>query len=202
MPRTLVFAQQKGGAGKTTLLVQLAHAFAARGRAVRLLDLDPQGTLARWAAIRDDPRLPCTAAPDWQASSALRRAAEGAELLLVDLPGSADILQRAALRAASLVLVPAQPTPPDAWATAPTLAAAAKERAPARVVLNRVPARGASPAALAALGDAALLSATLGARVAFADAFAEGRAAAELAPRSRAAAEVRALADEVGGLLR
>lgn len=198
MTAVLVLAQQKGGAGKTTLAVQLAQAFAARGRRVRLADLDPQRSLSRWAALRDDPDLPCETVADWQASTALKRLSKEAELLVVDCPGNADILLRAALRAADLVLVPVQPSPVDAWASGPTLEACVKEKANHVVVFNRVPPRGgAMDATRAALAEHPILPETLGSRVAFSNAFLEGRAAAEISPRSKAAAEAGALADAI-----
>ena len=81
MTAILVLAQQKGGAGKTTLAVQLAHAFAARGRVVRLADLAPQRSLTRWAALRQPPDIPCETIPEWQASTGLTRAAAKAKVL-------------------------------------------------------------------------------------------------------------------------
>ncbi|SFI48680.1 ParA family partition ATPase [Albimonas pacifica] len=198
MTRTLVFAQQKGGAGKTTLLVQTAAALAAAGRPPSLVDLDPQRSLTRWNELRGADALPIESASEWQASTALRRAAKAGEIVLADCPGNADVLLRAAVRAADLVAIPCQPSPMDAWATQPILEMAAREKTPAVVILNRVPPRGgAGPAVEAALAEfgAEILPVTLGNRVAFSTAFLEGRAASEISPRSTAAREALALAE-------
>ena len=44
----ITLANGKGGSGKTTLAVLLAHALAESGKAVSVLDLDPQGTATNW----------------------------------------------------------------------------------------------------------------------------------------------------------
>lgn len=45
MARTLAVANQKGGVAKTTTVASLGAALAARGRAVLVVDMDPQGSL-------------------------------------------------------------------------------------------------------------------------------------------------------------
>ena len=45
MPRVIAVANQKGGVAKTTTVHSLGAAFAERGRAVLLVDLDPQACL-------------------------------------------------------------------------------------------------------------------------------------------------------------
>ena len=80
----------------------------------------------------------------------------------------------------------------------------AASRRPALLVVNRVPPRGsmaeAVMAELAALGPAA--AARLGNRVAFAASMGEGRTVMETEPAGKAAAEVAALAGELGERLR
>ena len=200
MTATITLAQQKGGAGKTTALVQIAVAAAMAGRRVAAIDLDPQGTLTRWAALREArpgaAPVRAEAATDWRAGVEIRRVAWDADLVLVDCPGGADEMLRAAVRESDLMLIPCQPASPDIWATIDTVAMAQKAGCPHAVLLNRVAPRGlAADAAAATLVEAgaALLPARLGARIAFATSFAQGAGVAETAPRSKAAAEAAAL---------
>jgi chromosome partitioning protein len=124
--------------------------------------------------------------------------------VLVDCPGAADVLLRAAMRGADLVLAPAQPSPPDVWATRATLKMAMREGALARVVLNRVSPRGgplAEVERLLAEDGAELLTTRIGNRVAFANAFLDGRGVTESPRAGKAAEEIAALVDEVIALL-
>ncbi len=204
----ITVAQQKGGAGKTTLAANLAAALAAERR-VAVLDIDPQRSLARWHALRAAQSgavpLALSDAAGWRLAGELDRLRQGHDILLIDSPPQIATESRIAVRAADLVLVPLQPSPPDLWAAEGTLALAAAERRPARLLFNRAPAAGrlrAEVAAEVARRGWPLLAAALGNRAAIAAAFARGLGITETAPKSVAAAELRAVLAEVGRLLR
>ena len=202
MGRIILLSQQKGGAGKTTLLTQLAAFHAGEGRSVTLIDLDPQRSAAGWHGARvarfgDGKGVTLAESAEWRAATDMKEHARKADIVLVDAPGSADVLGRGAMRAADFALIPCQPSMADVWASEATLEMAAKAGVPHALVLNRMPHRGrAAEAVLAHLtGEGApLLDARLGARAAFVEAFMTGTGVTEIAPRSKAADEVRALA--------
>lgn len=203
MGRIITLAQQKGGSGKTTVLAHLAAAWAEAGGSVALIDLDPQRSLTRWAGLRADPSMTLIESKDYRAAADMRAAARRHDVVLVDCPGAASAMLDAAVRESDLVIAPCQPSAMDAWATESVVEAAAKQRTPLRVLLNRVPARGGGlEEAVAALGPARanLLETRLGNRVAYAQAMLTGRTAPEIARRSAASAEIDALRAEIDGL--
>jgi chromosome partitioning protein len=204
MALVITVAQQKGGTGKTMLAANLAAALAAQRR-VALLDIDPQGSLTRWHGLRQRREAPATeltfsGVSGWRLSAELGRLTRAHDVVVVDSPPQIDTDAKLAIRGASLVLIPVQPSPPDLWAAEGTLELAAAEKRPARIVLNRV-------AAVSRVGDSVkaeiaqrrlpALRATIGNRTGFPAAFAEGLGVTEAAPRSAAAAELRALLTEL-----
>ncbi|MBB5515921.1 chromosome partitioning protein [Rubricella aquisinus] len=201
MSHILTFAQQKGGAGKTTALVQVAQALAAEGKRVGLLDLDPQGSLVAWGNLRGAQDMTVVQSSDWKASSDMRSLKRDHDVVLVDCPGNADILLRATIRDSDLVIAPVQPSVMDVWALTPVMEMAQKEKTPLHAFLNRVPPRGGNVEELAAMIDAPLLETRLGNRVVFSTAFMQGKTAAELQPRSKAAEEAADLAREIAALI-
>ena len=195
----IAVAQQKGGAGKTMLAANLAAHWASAHR-VALLDIDPQGSLTRWHAHRAAQNLVFSNVSGWRLRGELERLSREADILLIDTPPHIESDATRAIRAASLVLVPIQPSMPDLWAAAGTLKLAAAERRRVALVLNRTPAksrlRTAIEAELAA-GGLTLLPTTLGNRTAYAQAFAQGMGVTESARPTVAGAEMAALADAV-----
>ncbi len=64
--RILAVAVQKGGTGKTTLAASLAVAAAEAGERVAALDLDPQGSLAGWGALRSGDAVAVDRIQPWE----------------------------------------------------------------------------------------------------------------------------------------
>lgn len=207
----ITIAQQKGGAGKTTLAAQLAVAWAKARKKVAVIDIDPQRSLAGWHSVRcealgaDAGGIRLTEVAGWRLSTELDRLRADHDWIIIDSPPHAETDAKAAIRAADLVLVPVQPSPMDLWAIGPTLEAARKEKTSALLVLNRMPPRGNLPDRVAAqLAENAVPVAKtqLGSRIAFAASMMEGLGVLETQPRSTAAQEIKALAEEVKATLK
>ncbi|XYD06821.1 ParA family protein [Methylobacterium sp. NMS12] len=216
--RVLALAVQKGGTGKTTLAASLAVAAAEAGEQVTALDLDPQGSLAGWGALRKNDgrsdRARDAVAVDrvqpWemgQLSEILGILAEqGTTLAVFDTAGSASGLAPA-LKDADFVLMPVRPSRLDIVAARPTLQALVglglRERL--ALVLNQCPpppsprtsAYAAQLRALGVLAEPGIIH-----RVDHQDALATGLGVTEFAPGSQAAEEVRALWAWIDGKMR
>lgn len=203
MGRIVTFAQQKGGSGKTTLALNLACAALERGMTVAVLDADPQGSLGQWfmqRRERADPGMGFATASAWGVSYECEKLARDHDLVVVDTPPKIDADLRPALRASDLVVVPVATSHLDLWATEGVLDLARREGRDSLVVLNRVPprARMIDEVTAAVEGLDAVRAATLvGNRVAFADASGRGASVVETDRRGKAAAEIRALWEEV-----
>lgn len=204
--KVLTIAQQKGGAGKTTLVAHLAVALTAAGKSVAAIDIDPQQSLTMWYGLREartgDAKagLLVNQITGWRVRNEVERLQRDHDLVLIDSPPHAETEAKIAIRSADLVLVPIQPSPMDVWASKPTLELARLEKVPALIVLNRVPPRANLTdemiAEIEAFGGE-IAASRIGNRVAFASALAQGRAVGEMQPSGPAAAEIRALAEEV-----
>lgn len=206
MAKIFTIAQQKGGAGKSTIAAHLALAWAAKRNAVAILDIDPQGSLAAWHELREaalgetSGGITFDSVTGWRAARAVEKLSADHDIVVIDSPPHIETDAKVAIRPADLVVVPAQPSPLDVWATEPTLKLAAKEKTPVVIALNRVPPRANLTAQMMARlrgYDVTIAKATLGNRVAFAEAMAHGLTAIETKSSSVAAKEIRALAAEL-----
>ncbi len=209
MASIITFAQRKGGAGKTTLAAHLAAGWALAGRSVAGLDVDPQGSLARWAQLRAGlagaAPVPVAQVSGWRLGLEIDRLRREAGLVVIDSPPHAELDARAAIRAADLVVVPVQPSPMDLWATQATLDLVRGEGRRALLVMNRIAPRtrlAQEVAAALGAGTVRLAATTLGSRTAFASSIAEGSSVEEWEPGGAAAGEVLHLRAEIEDALR
>ncbi len=209
MGKVITIAQQKGGAGKTTLTAHLAVAWRQSGRKVAVIDIDPQGSLTSWfqtrvAAVGDDTGLIHSRIGGWRTEREAQRLARECDLVVIDSPPHAETEARIAVRVASLVVVPVQPSPMDIWATQPTIDLGKQEKVRCLLVLNRVPPRSKMTDELVGVirgllspPSVDLADTRIGNRIAYAGALLAGRAATEIDRGSTAATEMTALAEEI-----
>jgi chromosome partitioning protein len=115
----IVVVGNKGGTGKTTLTLNLAAGLAHRGRAVVIVDADPQQSAYQWRLTgAEDNGLPAVVAAAIGLEKTIRAMAPAHEHVVIDCPPSIKAPQaEQALRLADLALVPVQPSPMDLWAT-------------------------------------------------------------------------------------
>ncbi|KAA0598073.1 chromosome partitioning protein [Azospirillum lipoferum] len=209
--KVFTVAQQKGGAGKTTLAAHLAIAWAQLGHKVATVDIDPQGSLTRWHAVRAEatggqPGFTHVQITGWRTQAEVEKLARSHDIVVVDSPPHAQTEARIAVRAATLVVAPVQPSPMDLWAVHPTIDLAAQEKRRLLLVLNRVPPRAriadelvAKVHELVAPPAVELASAQVGNRTAYAGTLMTGLSVTEAARKTQAAAEMQALAEEILG---
>ncbi len=202
---TIAFLTQKGGAGKTTLAASLAVAAAEAGERVIALDLDPQGSLLRWAERREAANAPNKVMIEPLERERLPRldaivaglAGVGFTLAIFDTAGADRAAIGFVAEAADLCLLPARPTCLDVEATAATFRAVFLAKRKAAFVLNQCPPtyRGsrASEAAKGLTCLGVLAEPILFARMDFQDAMAAGLGVTEYARDGRAAREIAAL---------
>jgi chromosome partitioning protein len=204
MARIVTVAQQKGGAGKTTLAAHLAVAWAKQGHKVGVVDIDPQASLTKWfaerARVKDAVAIELRCVGGWRVQGEVEKLSKLVDIVVVDSPPHAETESKIAVRSADLVLVPAQPSPMDLWATKVTLDLAKAEKRPALVILNRMPARGKLADQMrskyAELGTP-VADTVLGSRVVFASSMLEGKGISEQAGAGAAGQEMTALAAEI-----
>jgi len=207
--KVFTVAQQKGGAGKTTLVAHLAIAWMQLGYKVATVDIDPQGSLTRWFEVRNEatggePGFTHTQITGWRTQAEVEKLARDHDVVVIDSPPHAQTEARIAVRAASLVVAPVQPSPMDLWAVQPTIDLAKQEKRRLFLVLNRVPPRAkladeliGKVRDLVNRPEVDLAEAQIGNRTAYAGTLLTGLSVTEAARRTQAAAEMQTLATEI-----
>lgn len=197
--KTIAFLGQKGGTGKTTVATALAVRASQDGKHVALIDLDPQGSAAKWAKRRTTENPAIAARQPYELADTLDRLNKGgADMVFIDTPGKIENAALEASKHADLVLIPVRPTPLDLDAVKEirNLLAFAGDP-PAYVVLNCIPPQGhkheIARQVIEQRDGLNVCDAAFCQRAIFADAMITGQTAGETDPEGKAAKEIDAL---------
>ena len=197
----ITLASRKGGAGKSTLTAHLAACAHAAGRRCLLIDADPQGSLTLWQSLRKDGQPPLENAARGIDRALAFAGIDGFDWVFIDTAPTMWVVVQEAIRAATLVVIPARPGFFDLNAVRETVATARERDKPYAVVLNAAPSRRDDKEAPMVAHSRAFLDkhgipvwhGQISQRTAYALTLAAGASACELAPESAAAAEVAGL---------
>lgn len=154
MTKIITVMNLKGGSGKTTTTAHLAHAYAAQGLSVVIIDADPQQSLMRWAS-QADWELPVMGKAEPKLYARLHGLiGDRFDVALIDTPPldeKAGIVY-GALRASDTVVIPLQPTMleverlPDVWHAIDEVEALRDDEISAFVLFNRTITNASSTA--------------------------------------------------------
>jgi len=137
----ITFASRKGGAGKSTLTAHLAAYAHGLGHRCLIVDADPQGSLTLWHSMRPD-RQPALQSAARGIDRALAFAqVDGYEWVFIDTAPTMWVVVQEAIRAATLVVIPARPGFFDLAAVRDTAAVAREQNKPYAVVINAAPVK-------------------------------------------------------------
>ncbi len=193
--KTIAIVSQKGGVGKTTTAIELGFAAHLEGLAVAIIDLDPQGTAAKWGDRRETDGPSVIGGQASRLSIILDTAREnGADLVIIDTPPSAEAIALQAVKVSDYVLIPTRAGGFDIEAIQTTLEMADFAKRPASVLINAIPTNRLhlGLTTLAGLQERGFSVAPIMwmERAAFADLGADGLPALERDPESKASHEV------------
>lgn len=204
--KVIAVLNQKGGSGKTTIATHLARALQIAGDNVLLVDSDPQGSARDWAAVREEQPLTVIGIDRPTIDRDVKKISAKMDYIVIDGAPQASDLAASAIKAADFVLIPVQPSPYDIWA-ANDLVSLVKQRVEvtdgklqaAFVISRAIKGTRIGREITGALKSYELpvLKAAVTQRVSYPTTAAAGTTVLETDPKGDAAAEMRALADEV-----
>jgi chromosome partitioning protein len=196
----ITVASRKGGAGKTTICAHLAAQAHAQGHRSLIIDADPQGSLSLCNSLRAQALPLMTAERGIDRALALALV-DGIEWVFIDTAPTMWVVVQEAVRAATLVLIPARPGFLDLAAVRETVKCARERDKPYAVVLNACPVKRGQKEAPAVVHSRAWLeknripvwSGQISQRAGFVQSLSQGAGAGEADARSLGAAEVAKL---------
>jgi chromosome partitioning protein len=207
----ITMASEKGGVGKSTVALVLASEFQGMGYSVLVVDTDPQGTIRDWSdiAAENGHGAPTVVSMGASLPGQLPDLSKNYEITIIDCAGTDTAGLTRALKVSDLALCPCGQSAPEVFALRRTLrlvenAMLENKFLKSAIIKNKLKPRtsigGAISEHLKDLGHGTL-DAFLSNRVAYEEFIATGQGVSAYAPRSKAAAEAKALTLEVLNLI-
>jgi len=202
--KTVAVLNRKGGVGKTTLATNLARAYQLKGWETVLVDTDEQATAQDWAATSEEVQVPITLGAEQPNLHEQIPRLNGYDVAVIDGVAKMTKMSVSAVKASDLVLIPIQPSAADFWTAGELIDLIERRRTvgdglqAAFVVSRAITGTNLANSAREALSGLELpaLDARTHQRVAYPKALGKGLSVIDLDPSSKAAAEIKALAEE------
>ncbi len=202
----IAFSGQKGGVGKSTLSIATAQELKRRGRDVVILDTDSQSTALIWSKGAEEgvPTVPVFVVNDELVKGA-RAAAEKYDIVIIDVPGRLDSVQKRAMLAANLAIFPLGPSDAELWAVQTNIqlvkeARDFNENLDSVYLLNRMRKSSAETVEIRKLlekNGQKTFESTIGDRVDFKRFLAYGAGIHEYAPTGKSSMEIKRFVTEL-----
>lgn len=192
-----VVAARKGGAGKSTSSRNIGVDLASRGYSVVLVDTDPMLGLTKWWNRRESAQPPLLDTTPARLPLALEQLrAAGVDFVIIDTPPQATKIVSDTVALADLVIVPSKASPDDLDPIGETVDLVEAQGKPMVFVLNEVrPKSRIESQAVLMLSQHGKVAPIVHYRQEMVNASITGRTVQETHPKSKGAAEVRALSD-------
>ncbi len=194
--KIISFVAQKGGTGKTTLAISLATIAVDSGKSVALVDLDPQVSVCKWSDLRQKETPTVIDSQPARLKAVIDRAKnEKLDLLCIDTASRTEQASLEAVRLSDLVVVPMQPSVADLKTIEATYDLIKLGHGKqSLIILNRIKHFGTRHSEVMLWlkkQELPICKFTVGDRIGYQDAFAEGAGICEFDPNGKAAVEIR-----------
>lgn len=193
----VTFAGQKGGTGKSTCAMNFAAEAMLNGHEVRIIDLDPQASIAFWADDRAlAPPKVVSGYPSRLKQMLAEAEADGVTFIVIDTSSSVGETVSKAAEHSDLAILPTLPVLIEIRALIPTVNIIRQNHAPAKILFSRVDRRTnfiTEGKKAVKHYELDVIPTHIVQRAAFVHAYNRGKTIQEYQPHSESAREIRAV---------